>query len=52
VEEGQTAAKAIAPQSALEPPAEADPSGEDVVVVVVVVDEDSAPPPSSGVTMS
>jgi hypothetical protein len=51
VEEGQTAAKAIAPQSALEPPAEADPSGEDVVVVVVV-DEDSAPPPSSGVTMS
>jgi hypothetical protein len=34
-----------ATQSASEPPAEAGPSGEDVVEIL---DEDSAPPPSSG----
>jgi hypothetical protein len=42
VEEGQIAAGATAPQAALEPPAEADPSGGDVLVVL---DEDSVPLP-------
>jgi hypothetical protein len=45
VVEGQKASEAVAPQAALEVPAEAGPGGGDVVVVL---DEDSAPPPSSG----
>jgi hypothetical protein len=45
VEEGQTAAEAVVPHVALEPPAEAGPGSGDVVVVL---DEDLARPPSSG----
>jgi hypothetical protein len=44
VEEGEAAARATAPQAALETPKETGPSGEDMVVVL---DEDSVPPPSS-----
>jgi hypothetical protein len=39
------ATKAFTPQAALEPLAEAVPSGGDVVMVL---DEDSTPPPPSG----
>jgi hypothetical protein len=45
IEEGHAAAEATAPQTILEPPTEAGPSGEDVVMVL---DKDPAPPPSSG----
>jgi hypothetical protein len=45
VEEGEAATEATAPQAVLEPPAEAVPSGGDVVMVL---EEDSTPPPPSG----
>jgi hypothetical protein len=40
VEEGQAATEAIVPQAAMEPPAEAGPSGGETVVVL---DEDAIP---------
>jgi hypothetical protein len=49
VEEGQMVARATAPQSAPELPAEVGPSGGDVVVML---DEDLAPPHRRGVAMS
>jgi hypothetical protein len=45
VEEGQIVAEAASPQVILEPPAEAGPSGGDVVMIF---DEDPMPPPSLG----
>jgi hypothetical protein len=46
VEEGQTVTETTALQAALEPPAEADAGGEDVVMVPA--DVGLAPPPSGG----